>query len=391
MQRKTVFQSYPVYFLLFYGFTYMLNAIYFNFIPLYLKDIGYTQTLIGFILAMGPFIAIIGQPIWGMAGDQAQKKNTILKLLLIGSTLSVFFLRTQTSLYILMTFMAIFAFFQTSINPISDAITLEYLDKTRWKFGPIRMAGTIGYALMALVAGMLAKKQIDSIFLLYLAVAVSALVICFFLPEVQGHQLKKGLRIPFWRLFADRKLILFLGFTFFAQMTIGYFNSFFPIYLLSNGGDSGWVGWAMFISAISEVPFLLFADRILKRTGVAGALQIAGGVTALRWLAMSMFSNPYVLEALQLLHGFSFVVLVYSMATYINREAPIELKATGQAINGLVSMGIARILANLAGGYLSDVFGIRRVLFGNFILLSVVTFVFIFLWRRLQAREIRVQ
>jgi len=71
-----------------------------------------------------------------------------------------------------------------------------------------------------------------------------------------------------------------------------------------------------------------------------------------------------------MLHGMAFIVLTYCMATYINREVPKELRATGQTVNGLINFGLARIAGSILGGILSDIFGIRHV----FLYISIIDF-----------------
>lgn len=152
---------------------------------------------------------------------------------------------------------------------------------------------------------------------------------------------------------------------------MGFYYTYFPIYFRKIGGSNELLGLAYFISAMSEIPFLLYADKILKRIGTRWALIGASGVAALRWLIISFIPNAYLVLPFQLLHGLIFIVLYYSMATYINQEVPKELKASGQTVNNLIGMGISRIVGSLLGGFLSDLYGIKMVFLYN----SVLAFV----------------
>jgi MFS transporter, PPP family, 3-phenylpropionic acid transporter len=354
------FKGYPCNFLMLYAFTYMCNAIYNTFIPVYLDHLGFTRVSIGTLLAIGPFVALIAQPIWGIAGDRASTKNIILKALLIGSAIAVIMYPISSNYYYLIVIISTFTFFQTSINPISDAITLEYLETNRWKFGPIRMGGTIGYAIMSVLAGLIARQNINNIFILFSLVAVFAFISSFRLPPIKGHQ-SGGNKVAIWELFKNRELVILMTFSFIVQITMGFYYSFFPIYYRQLGADNSMLGWAMFISAICEVPFLLFANKILNKLGTKLTLVVSATVIAIRWLLLYSVGNTYFILGISMLHGFSFVVLTYCMATYINKEVPKELRASGQTTNGLISFGLSRILGSIFGGILSDMFGIRQV------------------------------
>src|SRR3954447_14095593 len=140
-------------FLFLYGISYMGNAVYGTFMPVYLKSIGLSQTSIATLLSFGPLIAILAQPLWGRIGDRAQSKNRVLQVLSLGSAVSILLLPVSHQYFYLLLIVCMVTFFQTSINPLSDAITLEHLARTKWNFGPIRLAGTIGFAIMSVAFG----------------------------------------------------------------------------------------------------------------------------------------------------------------------------------------------------------------------------------------------
>lgn len=358
----------------------MDNAVFTTFMPVYLSGIGYGEAKIGILLSMGPFIAIFGQPLWGMATDRSKTKNTMLALLLLGSAAMMALYPLSKSFIYITVITGTFTFFQTSINPISDAITLEYLDADTRKFGPIRMAGTIGYAIMSVIAGAAAKNNIMNIFLLYMVITLAAFAAIFKLPGVEGHQTKRN-RVSIWKVLKNREVVVLMCFSMIIQATIGFYSSFFPIYFKQLGADNGMLGWAMFLSASSEIPFLLFADRILKKLGIYLTMTLSAAAAGVRWMLLSSITNPYVILPLQLMHGLTFIVFSYSMSTYINKNVPKELKASGQALNGLVNLGVARILGSLFGGFISNSTGIRKLFFYNsgIVFISVIIFGLLFI------------
>ncbi len=375
-QTKKIYYS----FIALYATLFMSNAIYGTFLPVYLDYIGYSKASIGVLMSLGPFVAIIAQPFWGIISDRSKSKNQILKLLFIASILIMALYPLSSNFYYLLIIIAIFTFFQTSISPISDTITLEYLSTTRQKFGPIRMAGTIGFAVMSIVAGFFAQKYIKSIFALNVVIMCLAFFTVLKLPVVQGHQFGKQ-RVSIIKLFSDKNLVALMALNFLVQVTLGFYYTYFPIYFKQLGGSSSLLGWAYFISAISEIPFLLCADKILQKVKTTKALLFSTFVASIRWFLTFVITNAYMFLPLQLLHGLIFIVLYYSMAIYINQEVPKELKASGQTINNLIGMGIARITGSLAGGFLSDIYGIKNLFLYNSILalITVLIFAYIFL------------
>ncbi|MBM7582915.1 PPP family 3-phenylpropionic acid transporter [Caldicoprobacter guelmensis] len=363
------------FFIIFYAILFMSNAIYGTFLPVYLDYIGYSKSSIGVLMSLGPFIAIIAQPFWGIVSDRSKSKNQVLKLLFMASILSMILYPLSSNFYYLLFVIAIFTFFQTSIAPISDTITLEYLSATRQKFGPIRMAGTIGFAIMSIIAGFFAQRYIKSIFILNVLIMGLAFLTALKLPIIQGHQFGKQ-HVSIIKLFSDKNLVTLMVLNFLVQATLGFYYTYFPIYFKQLGGSSSLLGWAYFISAISEIPFLLYADKILQKVGTIKALLFSTFIASVRWFLIFIITNAYMFLPLQLLHGLIFIVLYYSMAIYINQEVPKELKTSGQTINNLIGMGIARITGSLVGGFLSDTYGIKDMFLYNSILAFITVLIF---------------
>ncbi|MBW7455188.1 MFS transporter [Paenibacillus sepulcri] len=364
------------YFLFFYVFIYMSNAVYGTFIPLYFQHVGFSQSQIGTLLSLGPLIAILAQPVWGTLSDRARTKNSILLLLIAGSGISMLLYPLSNHFVYLLIMICLFTFFQTSIFAVSDAVTLEVLDKRkRGNYSHIRLGGTVGYAIMSILFGLIAQKRIDLMFGIYAAI----LAVCFLLvlrfPAIEGHQ-SKGRKMRVWVLLKNRKLVVYMAANFVLQITLGYYYGFFPLYFKELGGSSAWLGWSMVISSLSEIPFLLLSNRIFKHVKIPYILMGAGAAAALRWYLFSVIQNPYWTLPVQVLHGLIFIVLSVTMVTVINKEVPNELKASGQTFNGLLSLGIARIIGSIAGGVASEAFGMRSVFFYNFIVALVCIVVF---------------
>ncbi|WP_010248409.1 MFS transporter [Acetivibrio cellulolyticus] len=371
---------YPYCFLIYYALNFMATAVFGVFMPVYLKSLNYNNGQIGVLLALGSFVALFAQPVWGVASDRAKTKNSILMFLLFSSNAIIILFRLSTNYYYIFCLLIILAFFQTPINAISDAITLEHMAGTRWKFGPIRFAGTMGYACIAVIAGIMVKKNINGIFFLSFIIGLVVFIVSFSMPRVQGHQSKAN-KISIMQLFKNRELMILIFFTVTVHITLSFYNAFFSIYYKDMGADSTLLGWAIFIASVSEVFFLFKGDKIIEKLGIRNTLLGAAIIAVIRWLLLGVVSNIYIILVMQVLHGFIYIVLSYSMANYINKEVPKELKASGQTLNSVITAGFSKLIGNIGGGMLSDVIGIRQVfLLGSLIILfSIAIFYGIFI------------
>jgi MFS transporter, PPP family, 3-phenylpropionic acid transporter len=375
LSRNEFFKKYPVDFIILFGFTLSAGAIYNTFLPVYLHQAGFTDTLVGTLLAIGPFIAFLAQPFWGLVGDRARSKNTILRILLAGSALSVLLFPILKNFTYLFLVISVFTFFNTSMLPMQDAITLESIENSGWRYGTIRMAGTIGFAIMSVVVGLLSNWNIYVIFPLYSLVAFIGFFMTYRIPAVSGHQAGSKPVAP-WKLLKNKKLVVLMSFSFVLFITLGYYYSFFPIYYKQMGASNLMVGISMLCSSSAEIPFLLFANKIVNKLGIRKTLICSAIVMGIRWILLYFISNIYAIPFINMLHGFSFIVCTYCLVMYINQEAPRELKASGQTLLALLAQGISRIIGSVLGGVVSDALGVRTVFLYSFIIniLAVVVF-----------------
>lgn len=379
MINKEQNNRYPYSFIILYAVVYMLLTIYSTFIPVYLDGIGLSKSIIGALMAVGTLVSIITQPLWGMACDRSSNMNFLLMAMFLGSAISMILYPLSTGFVFIVIITSAYATFQSSIIPVSDAMVLEYMENRRWKYGPVRMAGSIGYALMSILAGLLARHNINVIFLLYFCISMIAFINVFRLPKIRGHQ-SNGSKASMWGVFKSRQLVTLLAFHFVIQITFGFYYSFFPIHYVQLGADSGFLGMSMVISAFSELPFLLFADKIIKRFGINKILISSALIISIRWMLTGIVKNINLLLLVSAAHGWSFIVFSYCMATFINKNVPKELKASGQAMNALLCIGLARVIGSSIGGIISDVTGFSQVFWINSLicLIAALTFGLIF-------------
>ncbi|WP_209125155.1 MFS transporter [Alkalihalobacillus sp. BA299] len=61
-------------------------CIILSYLPLYFHERGLNTKKIGFILAVGPFVSIFGQPFWGIVADRLNSIRRTILLLAVCST-----------------------------------------------------------------------------------------------------------------------------------------------------------------------------------------------------------------------------------------------------------------------------------------------------------------
>ena len=359
-------KRYPVHLAFFLIAYYVTNCMYQSYTSLYYGSVALTSGQIGLINAAVALVSIAAQPLWGTVGDRSRSRRRLIAILAAISAAVAFSFTRFRSFAPLIALACLFSCFYTSLQPMGDSILLPELDRRGLPFGPFRLAGGLAFGLSGLVFGQVlnapGRERNIPIYtaLLCLATALSA----FSLPRGAGGQAAGGRRMRFSALFEHRELMGLLLFMAPIQVTMGYFYTFFsPHFLTLEGATSGLLGLSYFISASSEIPFLLMSDKLFDRYGAGRLMAVSAGTLIARWLIVGASHNLYLVMASQILHGWGFIVMTVCMAKYISRSVPEELQSSGQMLLAIVSFGIARALGNLGGGLLADRMGRQDVFF----------------------------
>ena len=352
-------RDYPWQYGLFLSFYYMANAIYQGYVSKYYEAVGMSTAQLSVILAATPIISIFAQPFWGAAADRSKTRNSVLRALIAASAAIALLYRVSGSFWWLLPVSVLFSAAYTSIQPIGDSIILEALTPGNQPFGPIRLMGCLSFAVMNLLWGQfLAPERMNFILYGTSALLIGALFITRVLPATAGHQAATGRRMNMTAILKMKHMPALFTLMMLLQLTMGYFYSFFSIHFTSlPGGTNGLLGLCYFISAVSEVPFLLNADKLYKKLGVGKLMSISACALTLRWIILASTGSAYVAMASQLLHSWGFIVMTVSMSQYINDTIPDELKASGQMLIAVVGFGVARAFGILAGGLVASAMG----------------------------------
>ena len=357
---------FPAHYALFLIAYYVTNSVYQGYLSLYYNSLGFSSAQMGAIFAAVALVSIFTQPFWGMCGDRMRSRNTLLRLLAAASLLSMLAFTLSSRYLPLLLLACVFACFYTAIQPLGDSIILENLQKGDHPFGPIRLAAGLAFAVSSLAFGQVLNAPGRENWSVYIIAALCGVIILatFVLPKTAGQQAVGGRKMSFAALFRQKDLMRLMGFTALLMLTMGYFYTFFsPHFVSLEGGNSGLLGWSYFISACSEVPFLLMSDKLFDRIGIGKLMSISALALTARWLILALSHNYVVVMCSQVFHGWGFIVITVGMAKYINLTVPPELKSTGQLLLGAVSFGVARAVGNLGGGLLADAVGRQNVFF----------------------------
>jgi len=197
-KKKSPAIFYTYYFVIFLG-----QAIHGSFLTMYLNGAGMDEATIGLVNGIIQIISLAAFPMWGNIADRASSKN---KVLIIGMIMSIGLLVAFSyakSVFMLAVVMVAYSVVYYPLAGIYETISMEHVAKNGWNYSPIRMSGTIGYAVMAVIAGFWLSEKEDLIFPIYIITMVIAAICALALPKTKGTApLKKKesgrIRVCFW-------------------------------------------------------------------------------------------------------------------------------------------------------------------------------------------------
>jgi MFS transporter, PPP family, 3-phenylpropionic acid transporter len=337
----------------FYLCTGLSSGLLVPYLSLLLEHDGFSSSTVGIVMAIGTFVSILTQPIWGMIVDQFHMTRLTLALscVLPGVLAIVFDVKW---LWLVVLANSIWNIFSSPQAPISDAYAVTSATRTGASYGSIRMLGSLGFALGGYLSGeYIAHFPITSLWIPYIIVALlGGAIACIFPKNDVNFARRTSIRQGIFELLKNRQFVIFLIGGFLVSQTLTAFNTYFAITFHAMGGSLALTGIAFFIASGTNVPAMLIARFVIQRIGRNQTLLLASCAYILRWLVQAYFPIPWVSIIIQVLHGVSFGFYYIAAVDFVFHSASKEYQATAQSIFGMICSGLAGIVGNLLNGFL---------------------------------------
>ncbi|WP_245676767.1 MFS transporter [Bacillus solimangrovi] len=376
--ERTGLQFRLVYFFIFFSFGSL-----FPLLSVFLRnDAGLSGTQIGTIISLSPVVMIFIQPFWGIVSDATQRPRFVLTLTLCltGLTALLYLLVDTYFLFIIVALLS--AFFQSAIVPVSDSLSLSYVQRSGENYGSIRLYGALGFSAAVLVAGWFADQfGIHVIFYLFAFILIFVSLLSFRLPE-ESQQMKINMREGSRTLLKMPRFILIIAATFCVFGPVLANNFYFGIYLEETGATLTGIGVAFLLAAGSEAPFMKVAHNFIGRLGLVNVLLFASIVSAFRW-GIYIFEPPlFIVYVTTIMQGISVGLYVPAALQYVRELAPQEVRSTAVSLYSAAGNGFGNWFCAFSAGFIIEFLGVSS-LYILFAFLTVLGTCFIIMIYRL--------
>lgn len=432
-------------------FMWITSALYAPFLSAYYVENGLTTMEIGIIGAVTPVLTIVIQPIWAFISDYTNRRRLVLMIVVAGSAITVLGYLLCTNLESFLVVSLIFALFHAAMQPLCDALVTKVCAERDVNFAHIRLGGTIGYAITVLAISNLFKEDPRLSFPVASVAFFIMLLFVKLLPKDEGRRrrekaggeaakksqavqseaakkpqtvqseamrgeviqeaqqrtavgigketevpdvTKAGKKPGFASGLVFRTKQVYLVLLLALIMNLGFaIYGYYTVFILNLGYDQSVIGLCSCISALSEIPVLMFAKKLFSRFGSINLLIFATLMLAGRILLVSTGILPLMVFA-QLFQSVTYMTTYYGCVSYISEHCAEGKNSQAQSCLTMVQAGIGSVLGSLLGGFLTSHFTMQYA----FLLTAVsligvgsITFFCYKLWENRKIGKIRKQ
>ncbi|AFS71216.1 MFS transporter [Exiguobacterium antarcticum] len=348
-RQKYHFQA--LYFFIFFG-----QGALIPYLTLYFSNDAFrlSASEIGTIVAVGPVLSIVLQPVWGMAADRfGRPKRLLLVALLAAGLLTVSYL--LTSVYLLLLLIAsLWALFQCAHIPLVDTLAIEFSKRKSVDYGALRLFGSAGFALAVFILGQVTEQgSLGAIFYASGAALVLGFLVLIGIEETPVGSVERE-HVPLATLFSNKRFLLFLAGGSLVFGPIFANNYYFGSYVTIRGESTALVGTLFFVAVLCEIPFMRVATRVMLRFGPIPVLVFVSLLSAMRTGLLALEPPVWTLWILAALQGLIVGLLIPVALDYVRSLVPASTVATAVSTYMATTTGLATALFNLMSGFVFD-------------------------------------
>jgi len=340
----------------------------FPFINLFYISLGLSGKQIGMIGSVSSVVGLIVSPIIVSEIKKKPQARGILQASLMLGAIVYFVLGQQTAFLPILLIVFLQAPVIAGIMPASDAMAVHVSEEAGTGYGSVRVWASVGWIVTVLFSGWLIERNgYEAAFLgvglTWLIGALLTLLIQprYFIsisPDVVGKP-KSNLKTALKHVANDHTL---LGYAV-ALIFMGFLNSgvlqFENVFLSELGASKQLISVAGILSAIVELPFMIIADRYMRRVGAHRLMLIAIAMILFQRAAVLLFPTIVTIMIVRFIGGIAFSFTTIGSVVLISSRTEQSETGTVLALFTVTLNGLVNVLAAPVAGAIFDAIGTR--------------------------------
>lgn len=336
----------------FYFIYYFFVGAFVPYWGLYLKSEQFSPADIGILMSLFQISRIFAPNFWGWLADHTGKRAQWIKLTAFLGLCGFSAVFWAHGFYWFFFVMAALSLFTSSTLPLAESLTLAHLATTNGHYSRIRMWGSLGFIVAAVILGFLIDfSGIKSLLWFLLIVQVVLFILSYTLPDpkVVAHEHD---RFSIWQVIKQPNVIALLVGCALMVTAHGVLYNFYSYYLEEHGYSKGMIGLLWAVGVICEIGVFMLMPKIMARFSLKKILLISLALAVLRFGMIGVaVDNLLLLIIAQTLHAATFGSFHAASVEIITQFFNGRHQAKGLAIYNSVAYGIGGTVGGVAGGY----------------------------------------
>jgi PPP family 3-phenylpropionic acid transporter len=336
----------------FYFIYYFFVGAFVPYWGLYLQSEQFSAADIGILMSLFQISRIFAPNLWGWLADHTGRRVKWIQLTALLGLLGFIAVFWAHGFWWLFFVMLSLSLFTSSTLPLSESLTLAHLATTNGHYSRIRMWGSLGFIVAAVVLGFLIDAYgIKSLLWFLLSVQIVLFSLTFKLPDAtvapHAHD-----HFSIWQIIKQPVVIALLLGCALMVTAHGVLYNFYSIYLAEHGYSKGMIGLLWSLGVICEIIIFMLMPKLMARFSLKVILLTSLALAVLRFSMIGVaVDNLWWLLIAQSLHAFTFGSFHAASVEVITQFFNGRHQAKGQAIYNSVAYGVGGTVGGLAGGY----------------------------------------
>ena len=332
----------------------------------YLLACGMSSSILSIMLAAYMGASFCGAFFWGPLCDKKQTNRNIFIPVFIASVVTglLIWVFASRNYWISALLYPVFGFLLIPLGSNLDSWMLRAFHKDAGTYGRARSIGSIGYAIMALVMGMLINTfGYIMIPALSIALGLIVLAIAFSIKEERFESTARKIEKPKGGI----KDLLHIGpfmfmvvVVFFTGLSINPVNNLKTVFIQNVGGDVSMLGMDSFIGVCLQA-LLIFISGNLKRIPADVRLFLMSASVLTTMVLISTAVNPWMIILGTIFSNISYGIMLPTQREIVETYVPDHIKTTAHSLSDTMYSGFSGIIALTYSGYIIDGFGAKYV------------------------------
>lgn len=348
---------------LFYGVYWGVIGMFEPYMTVHFLRLGFTGQQIGWLAAVFPLFNFLFTPLVSRLADRTNRRVLILAAATACFAAMLAFLPFPTTFLGVLPIFALVMVFRSPLTALADSLIARMSETHQLNFGSMRLWGSIAFTLTSLgLAAAWQRSGFKLMFWVSSACFILVVLAAFFLEEpeaskplILGNEPPPDQPRPSG--LPEAGILFLLAGNFLIVGAVFMAGTFGTVYLASLKGGEAYVGALFGLSALAEVPGMLFGRRLAHRFGDTSTLLFSYALTGVGFIGYAFSFSPLPLLLFAMLRGVGFGVFLVTTVTIINRRAPENMFATYQGLEKSLCWGLAPLLGGPLSGWIYQVHG----------------------------------